>query len=99
MIGKYLSFLCAIRGEQIRFGSVFTQKTNQNQILKNLKIQTGPEPEPVQTDRFRFGSVRFFYQKNRKTCIIFLGLLGFFGLFNGLSDGFSDGLVINVNII
>jgi hypothetical protein len=88
------------RGEQIRFGSVFTQKTNQNQILKNLKIQTGPEPEPVQTDRFRFGSVRFFYQKNRKTCIIvFLGLLGFFGFFNGLSDGFSDGLVINVNII
>ena len=79
-----------IRGEQIRFGSVFTQKTNQNQILKNLKIQTGPEPEPVQTDRFRFGSVRFFYQKNRKTCII---------VFNGLSDGFSDGLVINVNII
>jgi hypothetical protein len=25
--------------------------------------------------------------------------LDFFGLFNGLSDGFSDGLVINVNII
>jgi hypothetical protein len=70
------------RGEQIRFGSVFTQKTNQNQILKNLKIQTGPEPEPVQTDLFRFGSVRFFYQKNRKTCIIvFLGLFGLFWAF------------------
>jgi hypothetical protein len=72
----------AARGEHIRFGSVFTQKTNQNQILKNLKIQTGPEPEPVQTDRFRFGSVRFFYQKNRKTCIIvFLGLFGLFRAF------------------
>jgi hypothetical protein len=65
--------------------------------LKNLKIQTGPEPEPVQTDQFRFG---FFIRKTGKPVLLFFwAFLGFFGLFNGLSDGFSDGLVINVNII
>jgi hypothetical protein len=66
--------------------------------LKNLKIQTGPEPEPVQTDRFRFGSV-FLSEKPENLYYCFFGpfwaFLGFFGLFNGLSDG----LVINVNII
>jgi hypothetical protein len=61
--------------------------------LKNLKIQTGPEPEPVQIDRFRFGSVRFFYQKNQKTCIIvFLGFFGLFWAFLGFLMGFLMGL-------
>ena len=69
-----------IRGEQIRFGSVFTQKTNQNQILKNLKIQTGPQPEPVQTDRFRFGSV-FLSEKPENLYYCFFGPFGLFRVF------------------
>jgi hypothetical protein len=61
--------------------------------LKNLKIQTRPEPEPVQTDWFWFGSVRFFYQENRETCIIvFLGLFGLFWAFSGFLMGFLMGL-------
>jgi hypothetical protein len=56
--------------------------------LKNLKIQTGTgSNRPVSV---RFG---FFNRKTGKPVLIF------FGLFNGFSDGLSDGLVINVNII
>ena len=81
------------RGEQIRFGSVFTQKTNQNQILKKLKIQTGPEPEPVQTDRFRFGSVRFFIRKTGKPVLLFFwAFWAFLGFLLGFLMGFLMGL-------
>jgi hypothetical protein len=60
--------------------------------LKNLKIQTGTGSNwPVSV---RFGSV-FLSEKPENLYYCFLGLLGFFGLLNGLSDG----LVINVNII
>ena len=52
--------IAVARGDHFRFGSVFTLKNNQNKILKNWKIWTGTEPESVQTDRFRFGLVRFF---------------------------------------
>jgi hypothetical protein len=54
------------------------------------------KPEPVQTDRFRFSSVRFFYSKiGKPVLLIFWAFLGFFGL----SNGFSNGLVIDENII
>jgi hypothetical protein len=56
--------------------------------LKNLKIQTG-------TGSNRPVSIRFFNRKTGKPVLFFWAFLGFFGLFNG----FSDGLVINVNII
>jgi hypothetical protein len=69
------------RGEQIRFGSVFTQKTNQNQILKNLKIQTGTG----------FGSVRFgfFIRKTGKPVLLFFWA---FWAFSGFLMGFLMGL-------
>jgi hypothetical protein len=54
--------------------------------LKNLKIQTGTEPEPVQTDRFRFG---FFNRKTGKPVLFFLGL---FKAFLGFLMGFLMGL-------
>jgi hypothetical protein len=54
-----------------RFGSVFIKKNNQTEIFFKKK------PKPVQTDRFRFGSVF-------RTKTGFSGLvrfwLGFFGL-------------------
>jgi hypothetical protein len=75
-------------------GSVqfLAKKLTKIKFWKTGKFKT----EPVQTDRFRFSSVRFFLQQNRKTCII--DFLGFFRLF-GLSNGFSNGLVIDENII
>jgi hypothetical protein len=40
----------------VRFGSVFIKKSNQTEIFF-FKKKTETEPKPVQTDRFRFGSV------------------------------------------
>jgi len=44
------------------FGSVFIKKSNQIEIFFK---KTETEPKPVQTDRFRFGLVRFFREKNQ----------------------------------
>jgi hypothetical protein len=72
----------------VRFGSVFIKKSNQIEIFF-LKKKTETKPKPVQTDRFRFGSVRFFREKtgsNRFGSVfpVWLGFgsvwLGFFGL-------------------
>jgi len=40
----------------VRFGLVFIKKSNQTEIFF-FKKKTETEPKPVQTDRFRFGSV------------------------------------------
>jgi hypothetical protein len=76
----------------VRFGSVFIKKSNQTDFFF-LKKKT--EPKPVQTDRFRLGSVRFLEKKPVQTGLArffrfgsvlarFFGLtrfwLGFFGL-------------------
>ena len=45
----------------VRFGSVFIKKSNQTEIFFFKKTET--EPKPVQTNRFWFGSVRFFREK------------------------------------
>ena len=63
----------------VRFGSVFIKKSNQTEFFLKKK------PKPVQTDRFRLGSVRFFREKtgsNRFGLIfpVWLGLAWFFGL-------------------
>jgi hypothetical protein len=39
----------------VRFGSVFIKKSNQTEFFFKKKTET--EPKPVQTDRFRFGSL------------------------------------------
>jgi hypothetical protein len=58
--------------------------------LKNLKIQTGTEPEPVQTDRFRFG---FFNRKTGKPVLFFFGLFkAFLGFLMSFLMGFLMGL-------
>jgi hypothetical protein len=65
----------------VRFGSVFIKKSNQTEFFKKKKTET--EPKPVQTDRFRFGSVRFFRAKT--------GLAWFFrfgSVFSGLARFF-----------
>jgi len=43
------------RSDHFRFGSVFTFKKQPNRKAKKRKIGTQTEPEPVRTDRFRFG--------------------------------------------
>jgi len=48
-----------IRGDHFRFGSVFIKKSNQTEIFFFEK-KPETEPKPGQTDRFRFGLVRFF---------------------------------------
>jgi hypothetical protein len=48
------------RGDHFQFGLVFIKKSNQTD-LKKKKTET--EPKPVQTDWFRFGSIRFFRTK------------------------------------
>jgi len=53
---KKIKNIILIRDDYFWFGLVFIKK-----ITKlNLKKKTETEPKPVQTDRFRFGSVRFF---------------------------------------
>jgi hypothetical protein len=61
--------------------------------LKNLKIQTGPEPEPVQTDRFQFGSVWFFIRKIGKPVLLFFwAFWAFSGFLMSFLMGFLMGL-------
>jgi hypothetical protein len=48
-------FFINLRGDYFRFGSVFTFKKQPNRKAKKRKIMTQTEPEPVRTDRFRFG--------------------------------------------
>ena len=64
----------------VRFGSVFIKKSNQTEFFFIKKTET--EPRPVQTDRFRFGSVRFFREKtgSNRFSSVFPVLLSFFGL-------------------
>jgi hypothetical protein len=57
------------RGDYFRFNLVFIKKNNQTEICFFKK------PKPVQTDRFRFGSVWFLWQKPVQA-----GLTRFFGL-------------------
>jgi hypothetical protein len=68
------------RGVHFWFGSVFIKKSNQTDFFKK-KIET--EPKPVQTDRFRFGSVQFFRTKTGSNWFgsVFSVWLGFFGFF------------------
>jgi len=76
-----------------KFGSVrfLSKKLTKIKFWKTKKFK----PEPVQTDRCRFGSVWFFNRKTGKPILLFFwAFLGFFGFFR-----LSNGLVINVNII
>ena len=52
------SFTLINRGDHFRFGSVFIKKNNQTEIFFFEK-----KPKPGRTDRFWFGSVRFFRAK------------------------------------
>jgi hypothetical protein len=87
----------------VRFGSVFIKKSNQTEFFF-FKKKTETEPKPVQTDRFWFGSVRFFREKtgsNRFGSVfrfdsvfsVWLGFgsvwLGFFPVFFSVRFGFS----------
>jgi hypothetical protein len=66
-------------------------------LLKKKKIEFFlKKPKPVQTDRFRFGSVWFFRTKtgsNRFGSVFFPVLLGFFGLARFFSGFFRFGSV------
>jgi len=69
------SSLCKFGVFTVRFGSVLSKKI----IKPNLK-----KPKPVQTDQFRFGSVRFLEQKPVQTGLArffrFGSVLAWFGL-------------------
>jgi len=65
------------RGEQIRFGSVFTRKKQPNRKKKRPET----EPEPAQTGWFRSG---FLSKKPYKPIGLFWA---YFGLFNRLCNG------------
>ena len=67
---------CFFRGDHFRFGSVLKK------IIKSKFLKNKTKPKPVQTDRFRFGSVwnpvqtgltRFFW-----FWLVFFVWLGFF---------------------
>jgi hypothetical protein len=74
--------LAQIRGEQIRFGSVFTRKKQPN---RKKKKRPETEPEPAQTGQFRSGFGPVFYPKKPDKPI---GLFwAYFGLFNRLFNG------------
>jgi len=73
------------RGEQIRFGSVFTRKKQPNR--KKERPET--EPEPAQTGRFRSG---FLDKKPDKPIGLFWA---YFGLFNRLFNGLCNGLLMD----
>ena len=75
------------RGDRFWFRSVFIKKNNQIKIIIFLK----KKPKPGQTDRFQFGSVRFFRAKT--------GLArfsGFGSVFSGLAWFFSGFLSVSV---
>ena len=72
------------RGDHFRFGSVFIKKINQTKFFKN---KTETEPQPGQTDRFRFG---FLGQKPVQTDLarfsrFWLGFFGFGSVFSVLA--------------
>jgi len=62
----------AARSDHFRFGSVFTFKKQPNRKAKKKGTQT--EPEPVQTDRFRFDLGPVFWVQNRKNLWLFFWL-------------------------
>jgi hypothetical protein len=68
------------RDDHFWFGSVFIKKNNQTEIIFFEK-KNRTEPKPGQTDRFRFGSVRFLGQKPVQTDLarFFRFWLGFHG--------------------
>ena len=73
------------RGDYFQFGLVFIKKSNQTEII--LK-----KPKPVQTDRFRLCSVRFFRKKTGSNQFgsvfsVWPGFFPFFGL--GFGSVFS----------
>jgi len=84
-----ITYIILGRGDHFRFGSVFIKKSNQTEIFFFLKK---PKPNrnlvkptgfgPGQTDRFRFGSVRFFREKTSSNRFgsVFWFWLGFFSL-------------------
>ena len=76
------------RGDHFRFGSVFIKKNNLAEFFFFEK-KTETEPKPGQTDRFRFGSVRFFEGKNRFK-LVWLGFSGFGLVFSGFGSVFFD---------
>jgi len=78
------------RGDHFRFDSVFIKKSNQTEIFFFWK----KKPKPGQTDRFQFGSVRFFRAKtgSNRFFRFWLGFLGFGSVFSGFGSVFS-GLV------
>jgi hypothetical protein len=75
----------AYRSDHFLFSSVFTYSNNQTEILKKKKNQNQFQPTS-------FGLVWFFMSKTKKTYIVYLG-------FFLLSNGLSDRLVIDVNIV
>jgi len=81
------------------FGSVrfLSKKSNQTEFFFKKK------PKPVQTDRFRFGSVRFFRAKTGSNWFgsVFSVWLGFFPVWLGFFSsffrfGFGSGSVFSV---
>jgi hypothetical protein len=60
----------------VRFGSVFIKKSNQTEFFF-FKKKTETEPKPVQTDRFRFGSVRFGFLEQKPVWLGFFSLARF----------------------
>jgi hypothetical protein len=77
----------------IIFGSVFIKKKITK--LKFFFLKKKTETKPGQTDRFRFGSVRFFRAKtgSNRFLLVFFGLarfwLGFFSGFLSVSVRFG----------
>ena len=69
------------------FGSVFIKKSNQTDFFIFSEIQTETEPNFLKTDHFRFGFYDGKIGKNRN-----FGFGPSDGLFDGLSNEFSDGL-------
>jgi hypothetical protein len=83
------------RGDHFRFGSVFIKKINQTKFFKN---KTETEPQPGQTDRFRFG---FLGQKPVQTDLarfsrFWLGFFGFGSVFSVLARFSGFCLVFSV---
>jgi hypothetical protein len=88
---KKIKNIILIRDDYFRFGLVFIKKiTKPNFFLK--------KPKPVQTDRFRFGSVRFFRTKtgsNRFFPVLAPFFLGLAPFFSGLARfGFGSVFLI-----
>jgi len=78
-----------IRGEQIRFDSVFTRKKQPNQKKKETRNRTGTGPNRPVPVRFRSG---FLSKKPDKPIGLFWA---YFGLFNKLFNGLCNGLLMD----